>query len=495
MSTRVLAIGLDAAEPSHVRRLIQQAQMPVLGSLLDQGRWLKVESPACVGSGSVWPTLITGETPASHGVYGEWCWQPDTMGLERYNGHGLSPFWQTLIENGLSVGILDVPFARLIGINKGFEIAEWGPHDCLDGRISVGPEKIAQIVSTHEPHPLSNDRLDAQGPDDYDSLHKLTKESLKGVALRGTLAMQLLQETQPEFGLIVFTEIHHAAHHLWHTIEPGHAVYNCERYRKLRGVSPTLNDIYSEVDRQIGKLISTVGEEAQVLVFSLHGMRPTHGIPSLLVQLLCEAGFAQLTSWETKTWRDRARSVLADVKRRTPAGVKKIYYKTVPQSATYRLAQTTMLPPYDWSRTRAFPLPSDQHGWIRINLVGRESQGLVTSDEYDRLCDELENLLLGLRDSDGNCLVDDVDRTAESVAAAQGSRLPDLIAHWTDAALKSPVRIKGFNFAAEAIGTKFTGQHGMEGFCIHRGAKAIEGDTLKATEMGKVVMRLLGKCW
>lgn len=492
MSTRVLAIALDAAEPSHVRRLIQQGLMPVLASLLDQGRWLKVESPARVGSGSVWPTLITGETPASHGVYGEWCWQPDTMGLERYDGHGLRPFWQTLIENGLSVGILDVPFARLIGINKGFEITEWGPHDCLDGRMSVGPEKIAQIVSTYEPHPLSNDRLDVQGPDDYDSLHKLTKESLNGVALRGTLAMQLLQETLPEFGLIVFTEIHHAAHHLWHTIEPGHAIYNCERYRKLRGVSPTLNDIYAEVDRQIGKLISTVGEEAQVLVFSLHGMRPTHGIPPLLVQLLYEAGFAQLTSWETKTWRDRARSILADVKRRTPAGVKKIYYKTVPRSATYRLAQTTMLPPYDWSRTRAFSLPSDQHGWIRINLVGRESQGLVTSVEYDRLCDELENLLLGLRDSDGNCLVDDVDRTAESVAAAQGSRLPDLIAHWTDAALKSPVRIRGFNFAAEAIGTKFTGQHGMEGFCIHRGDGLIAGETIKATGMGKMFVRLVG---
>jgi predicted AlkP superfamily phosphohydrolase/phosphomutase len=486
-----LAIGLDAGEPAHVQRLIQQGQMPALGSLLDQGRWLKVESPASVGSGSVWPTLITGETPAQHGIYGEWCWRPDTMGLERYHGHGLRPFWKSLAENGAVVGVLDVPFARVIGIDRGFEITEWGPHDCLDGRMSIGPEKIARNVLNHEPHPLASDRLDAHGPDDYEGLQKLGRECVRGAALRGSLAKELLCTTQPDLALLVFTEIHHAAHHLWHTVEPEHSVYSGNRYRNLAGVAPTLNDIYGEVDRQIGNLVDAVGDEAELLIFSLHGMRPTNGIPSLLTQLLCEAGFAQLTSWETKTWKERARSILADVKQRTPPGLKKIYYKTLPQSATYRLAQTTMLPPYDWARTRAFSLPSDQHGWIRINLAGREAQGVVPSENYDSLCAQVEQLLLGLRDREGNRLVVDVERTAKSAEIARASQLPDLIAHWDDAALKSPLKIEGFDFLAEAIGTKFTGQHGMEGFCIYRGDGLIERDTLKATEMGRMFVRLV----
>jgi predicted AlkP superfamily phosphohydrolase/phosphomutase len=235
-------------------------------------------------------------------------------------------------------------------------------------------------------------------------------------------------------------------------------------------------------------LISTVGEEAQVLVFSLHGMRPTHGIPSLLVQLLCEAGFAQLTSWETKTWRDRARSVLADVKRLTPAGVKKIYYRTVPQSATYRLAQTTMLPPYDWSRTRAFSLPSDQHGWIRINLSGREIHGVVSSDDYLKVCDELESLLLGLSDLEGNPLVTDVQRTSRTVEEARISRLPDLIGHWDDPAFKSALRIKGFDFVSEATGTKFTGQHAKIDSCFQVGPPKISGWEGWFTSAGSVAM-------
>jgi predicted AlkP superfamily phosphohydrolase/phosphomutase len=154
-----------------------------------------------------------------------------------------------------------------------------------------------------------------------------------------------------------------------------------------------------------------------------------------------------------------------------------------------------MLPPYDWSRTRAFSLPSDQHGWIRINLSGRELHGVVSNDDYLKVCDELESLLLGLRDLEGNRLVTDVQRTSRTVAEARVSRLPDLIAHWADPAFKSPLKINRFDFVSEAIGKKFTGQHAMEGFCIHRGAEAIAGDTLIATEMGKVVMRLLGDCW
>ena len=54
----VLAIGIDAAEPTLVSRLIEQNEMPVLKALLDGGQWLRVQSPAPIGSGAVWPTFM-----------------------------------------------------------------------------------------------------------------------------------------------------------------------------------------------------------------------------------------------------------------------------------------------------------------------------------------------------------------------------------------------------------------------------------------------------
>src|SRR6185503_5185252 len=96
--SRVLAIGLDAAEPALVRHLIERDEMPALKSLLGAGRWIRLQSPAYVGSGAVWPTFATGTEPSVHGVYGEWCWQPETMDVNRYDGRGVSPFWKPLSE-------------------------------------------------------------------------------------------------------------------------------------------------------------------------------------------------------------------------------------------------------------------------------------------------------------------------------------------------------------------------------------------------------------
>src|SRR6476620_28008 len=103
-STSVLAIGIDAAESTLVRQLIEHDEMPTLKSLLADGKWLSVRSPSPIGSGTVWPTFITGEEPTVHGNYSEWKWLPETMSLRRYHGRHLIPFWKKLAEQGLRVG-------------------------------------------------------------------------------------------------------------------------------------------------------------------------------------------------------------------------------------------------------------------------------------------------------------------------------------------------------------------------------------------------------
>src|SRR6185436_17830470 len=130
------------------------------------------------------------------------------------------------------------------------------------------------------------------------------------------------------------------------------------------------------VDKQIGALVESV-DAATVLVFALHGMRPARGFPAFLGSLLCERNFSSLASWRSQTWRKRALSLFAAAKRRSPVALKNFYYHVTPITATYKLARPTMLPAYDWQKTRAFSLPTDQYGWIRVNLSGRESQGIV----------------------------------------------------------------------------------------------------------------------
>lgn len=489
---RVLAIALDAAEPTLIRRLIEADELPALKSLLAAGRWLRVKSPSHVGSGSVWPTFVTGCDPSAHGVYGEWCWLPESMSLSRYRGSGLVPFWKRLVDEGLTVGVFDLPFMPMLGLRNGFEISEWGAHDILEGHLEFAPPEIAKLVSESPAHALSADRLDSEGPNDLENLTKLAAACLAGVKLRGALAERLIKETEAQFALIAFTEIHHAAHYLWHIEEPTDEVYAGEALDSLPTVTPSLRDIYREVDRQIGRLIASCGAATRVMVFSLHGMRSVRGLPAFLGPLLCNLNFAKLAGWRSQSWTGRATTLLATVKRHAPSALKRLYYQTIPATTTQKLARPTMLPPYDWSQTRAFSLPTDQHGWIRINLKGREALGLVAVDDYDELCNQLEKSLRALATVDGKPLVREIIRTARSAADALVQRLPDLVVHWENVALTSSLRIRGTSLPTAATVTKFTGQHALDGFCILNGDHSPgASETLRAKDFGDLIIKEL----
>ena len=181
------------------------------------------------------------------------------------------------------------------------------------------------------------------------------------------------------------------------------------------------------------------------------------------------------------------------MKRHAPASVKKLYYRTAPKQMTFRIAQPTMVPCYDWSHTRAFALQTDQHGRIRINLAGREAKGIVALEQYEETCREVENLLRSLRREDGLPLVQDVIRTADSSAEALNLLLPDLIVHLSDAAQQSPLRIKGSTLETCSVSSKYTGQHDLDGFCIATGQTASGDGDIQAKDLHRLLLAGLQK--
>lgn len=141
------------------------------------------------------------------------------------------------------------------------------------------------------------------------------------------------------------------------------------------------------------------------------------------------------------------------------------------------------MPAYDWAHTLAFSLPTDQHGWIRVNLAGREAQGSVPLEQYKETCKELEQMLRGLTTDDGQLLVADVLRTAPNAADALSNPLPDLVVHWRDAVFASPLKIKGSKLCVEAVGgNSITGQHATPGFCIYRGDRTCDAGAVVAVK-------------
>ena len=433
---RVVAIGLDAAESTLIRRLIDSGDLPAMASVLQRGAWSRTLSPANYSSGAVWPTFFTGEGPQDHGQYSRWNWNPVTMRAEYTDKSRLTPFWQALVDEGASVGVLDVPFSPYRGLPDGFEVCEWGPHDRIMGAVRASPPQVARELREKFPaHPFADDL--ASPPHEFAGMADFLDECIEGARIKGDLAQHLVAEVRPDVSIVVFSEAHHAGHFLWHTVQPDLDVYADVPPETLP--RRTLVDLYRELDRQVGRLVEAAGPGTEIVIFALHGIEPARGVPTAITPLLRELGM-----WHLAGSADRRRSALSALKSRIPDPIRDAYLRMVPLERRSRWGQASVLPSYDWSRTRAFELPLDTEAHVRVNLAGREAQGIVPPEDYKETCDVIEEALRALRTADGRIAVQGVVRPPRG---SHPAGLPDLVVDWARAAYESPTRVGGVDHA------------------------------------------------
>src|SRR5206468_3532697 len=146
-----------------------------------------------------------------------------------------------------------VPFAPVVGLEHGFEVAEWGPHSDAGTGILAAPMSVARLLSEIPAHPFNPTAPDTRGPDDRRGAETVAQACHRGIRQRGDLAAQLLSELRPDLAIVVFSELHDAGHLLWHTVAGEDAMFtDPELGRPLR--APTLADLYRAVDREIERL-------------------------------------------------------------------------------------------------------------------------------------------------------------------------------------------------------------------------------------------------
>jgi predicted AlkP superfamily phosphohydrolase/phosphomutase len=476
-----VAIGLDATESSLVRRMLDDGDLPMVQSVLDRGSWARVTSPTAHSSGSVWPNFFTGQRECDHGQYATWNWDSRRMRLAYTDEDRFVPFWKDLVARGTTVGLVDVPFAPFLRLTSGYEVHEWGAHSRIEGRVRVSPPAVSDRVERFATHPFTDDL--ARPPANPSEVRQFLEDCTAGVRLRGDLAEHLVGEVRTDLSLVVFEEAHHAGHFLWHTVEPTLPMYSDIPAADLPERS--LVDLYREMDRQVGRIVEAAGPDATVFVFALHGMEKARGVPWVLEPLLAELGLATVAGDA-----EGRRSLLSRLKSRVPGPVRDLYRRTVPLSRRSQWGRSGIMPSYDWSTTRAFSLPAEQYGFVRINLAGREAQGIVPADEYDKTCDLVEEAIRALTTVDGRPVALDVVRPPRG---AHPDGLPDLVVHWTDAAFEVPALVGGVE--VPAIRREQTGQHAWDGFCVAAGPAApdLSGETIAAEELHHLVLRALDR--
>ncbi len=115
-----------------------------------------------------------------------------------------------------------------------------------------------------------------------------------------------------------------------------------------------------------------------------------------------------------------------------PSGLRAAVADALPDRLALELTARLELRGIDWATARAFTHPADNQGYVRLNLSGRERDGIVDPAEADALLDEIAAGLATFARTDGAPAVDSVVRAQELYPGEHADRLPDLAVRWAE---------------------------------------------------------------
>ena len=410
----LIVLALDAADPTFLEAWAAEGHLPTLSSLMETGWWGRTGGPDLNIEHGAWVSLMSGRSRGQHGYHYFRQLRPGSYDLDLVRGQDVDapPFWAALPSRP-RVAILDVPDMRPIPGLEGIHLADWAVHN---------PENPPSAL----PESLLEDAERVFGPQDpiEEHLRSTEAEDLKlferlhaRIARKGTLVRQLIGEGG--FSLIVagFGEVHTGGHQFWR-YRPGGSAEGGPLTHAIR-------DLYVETDREIGRILDTVGE-ANVVVLSSVGLRDQYPMTGISEAFFRQLGY-QAAPPPSGGWPrpiDLARKLL-------PERIRIALSQRLSRDQRERLLADQFRTGTDWSRTTAFSIPSAYATFVRVNLKGREPHGIVDPSDYGALLDQIESDVRQLVDPEtGEGIVERIERTHEVFGPNASDTLPDLFVHW-----------------------------------------------------------------
>jgi len=421
--------------------------------------------------------MYTGCTPAKHGIANFHMHLVNgTYHIDRYGPNQVMQpaVWDILAQGGKRSVVFDVPLTRPKPTMNGIMVSAWGVEGPAWQRQSHPKNLIRELDKRFGPYPLPNDDYRRSVRSTVvERVREIRDILFNGMRLKTRVLKHVMRTAPWDLFAAVFSESHWADHVMYHVMDPSHPDYRPEFEEEFGGFS---QELFALQDECIGELLGEVDDDVAILVFSGSGIRPSYYANHLLPDVLDRLGFgsrsapAQEIPAETESSRSwsyyRIRKIQDTVSTPVIMALKKLTPRRLWEKWTRRL----IFARERWAESRAFCLPNDYCGSIRVNLEGREPNGRVSQSDYDAVCTELSEALLALENPDsGAPAVETVLKLRELYPGEYAGRLPDLSVVWSDkhpiAALRSPRigTIRGEN------PERRSGSHSNEGFFIAAG--------------------------
>ena len=204
-NAKTVIIGLDGVPFGMIKDFAETGVMPNTAELISQGIFKKMYSSIPEVSSVAWSSMITGENPGRHGIFGFMDLFPDSykMRFPNFNDLKAPPFWDAW--EGKSV-IINVPATYPVRKMKGVLIS---------GFVSIDLEKSVHPKSLIGPLKDLDYRLDVDAQKAHTAMDVFLEDLDKTLDAR-IQAYRYLWETQDwQTFMLVFTATDRLMHFLW----------------------------------------------------------------------------------------------------------------------------------------------------------------------------------------------------------------------------------------------------------------------------------------
>jgi predicted AlkP superfamily phosphohydrolase/phosphomutase len=378
---RVIVVGWDGATYNMIDPMIEEGRLPHVRALIEEGVSLRLESTMIPISSAAWVSAVTGKGPGKTGVLGFFGQETNSYDLTLISSRDnrAAPIWRILNHLGRRTHIVGVPVTY--------------PPEPIDGVMIAGMLSPRDAVYTHPP--ALADRLRRTGfVPALDVWRERDREPSPEILrtnhdLKTDLVCALVERSDWDLLMVVYKSLDVLSH------------------RAYRGdLADAVAAHHELLDDALGRIRSAAGPDTDILLLSDHGFGVYYHKLSVN-RCLAHLGLLSLRSGVTNRRVDMNRA-FAEVRRDQ---------------------RRDDLRHIDMRRTVAYcELAEGNFAGIRLNVVGREPEGIVAPAERDSVTRSVMGALAELRSrSDGKPVFTQVVATREIYPGPWVDTLPEIL--------------------------------------------------------------------
>jgi predicted AlkP superfamily phosphohydrolase/phosphomutase len=421
-----------------------------------------LETPATHFEGAAAYSLSCGVNLGQHGLYYPWLWSAAGQRVRFFDDMPApEAVWERIGRAGFRSLVIDPYEIRAPKAMHGLFLTGWQFKNRVVLRTRSIPSSIQRELERELGHPPIGEEV--YGRPETPSLLRL-KNTLVAAPGRGADLIEALLKREG-FDLVwISLSAAHLGGHRFYDIAQFPQELHSDRHHEL---GTALYDIYRAVDDALARIVAALPEGTDIIVMSPTGMGPNNSRSHLLPAMLDAVMSGGPRSAQPKA---APGSSLWRIRSAVPASVRSWIAEMIPDRLALEIAARLELRNMPWQRIKAFVLPNDDAGYLRLNLRGRERDGIVAPQDADALLEQVTKGLMSFQNSNGSQTIRQIWRVSE--LGYQGpcyDQLPDLIVQWNQQVVPPAMGVwspRFGNIPSPGWGTGRTGCHTGEAWGV-----------------------------